>query len=52
MAQWFLRKAKFNFHMETTLDQGQEITSTLNTHIHHNLFITRPISMLAIQSVL
>ena len=33
IAQWFLRKASFNFHMYMTLDQGQEMTLTFNTHI-------------------
>ena len=33
MAQWFLKKASFNFHMKMTLGQGQEMTLTLNAHI-------------------
>ena len=33
MAQWFLRKASFNFDMQMTLDQGKEMTLASNTHI-------------------
>ena len=33
MAQWFLRKASFNFQMQMALDQGHELTLTFNTHI-------------------
>ena len=33
IAQWFLRKASFNFHMLLTLGQGQEMTLTFSTHI-------------------
>ena len=33
LAHWFLRKASFNFFMEMTLGQGQEMTFTFNTHI-------------------
>ena len=33
MAQWFLRKASFNFHMYMSLGQGEEMTLTLITHI-------------------
>ena len=33
MVQWFLRKASSNFDMLRTLDQDQEMTLTLNTHI-------------------
>ena len=33
MAQWFLRKASFNFHMKMTLGQGQEMTLNFNIHL-------------------
>ena len=33
MAQSFLRKATFNFQMQMTLGQGQEMPLTFNTHI-------------------
>ena len=32
-AQWFLRKASFNFHSKMALGQDQEMTLTFNTHI-------------------
>ena len=32
MAQWFLRKASFDFHRLMTLGHGQEMTLTFSTH--------------------